>query len=194
MRNPLVKFWLPALACLLFAGASAASDDAAPHNRQIFGWIEWVQLSDPDIRLRAKLDTGATTSSLNAINKEYFKRDGKDWVSFDVIDRENDDAPVRFEREVVRRVRILRAGGGVHSRPVVEIGMCVGDIYRKRQFTLADRTELNYQVLVGRNYMEDHVIVDSAETYTRRPSCKPEAEGAAEPSENTIDTTEEESE
>lgn len=192
-RPPRLRLLLP---LLLFAAWSAQPAHAdTGEGADILGWIEWVQLTDPDLRLRAKLDTGATTSSVHAVNKRYFSRDGDDWVSFDILDRENDDLPVHYERPVVRRVRIIRAGGEVDTRPVVEIGMCVGGTYRERQVTLADRSDLNYPVLVGRNFMRGRVIVDSATTYTRDPDCADtEAAEADGDIESDADTVEEESE
>ncbi|MCC5793394.1 MAG: ATP-dependent zinc protease [Chromatiales bacterium] len=166
------------LLCLAQPGlalAKAPPPESGEH-RQLLGWLEWVQLERTDggqiLELRAKLDTGATTSSINAQNQRRFTRNGERWVAFDVADPHEPGSYIRFERPVVRNVRIRRAGGSVDQRPVVELGMCLGDAYRKRQFTLADRSAMDYQVLVGRNFMERHIIVDPTETWTRPPQCE----------------------
>lgn len=184
---------LPLLLLLAWPATPVLADD--PGTPEILGWIEWVQLKDPDLRLRAKLDTGATTSSVHAVNKRFFQRDGRDWIAFDILDRENEDRAVHYERPIVRQVRIVRAGGEVDARPVVEIGMCVGGIYRERQFTLADRSDLNYPVLVGRNFLRNRIVVDSAATYTRDPDCAAQDAAPANGDvESQTDSVEEESE
>ena len=53
----------------------------------IAGWLEYVVLEPWDIKLRAKLDTGAKTSSLHALNIERFIRDGQSWVRFNTEDK-----------------------------------------------------------------------------------------------------------
>jgi len=160
-----------AIALLLCTHAALAADGDAPRVREIFGWLEWVAVGERGVRLKAKLDTGATTSSMTAENIEYFERDGDKWVRFDVRDEDLEGVEI-FEAPLARHVRIRRHGGKTQRRPVVKLGLCVGDVYRERQFSLIDRSGFNYPVLVGRNYMRDYVLVDSAVIYTREPSCE----------------------
>jgi hypothetical protein len=48
----------------------------------------------------------------------------------------------------------------------------MGSIYREEEMNLVDRTELNYQALVGRNHMAGVIVVDPAETFTQSPRCE----------------------
>ncbi|NZA27513.1 ATP-dependent zinc protease [Luteimonas sp. SJ-92] len=161
-------------ACLLAVAAPAwpAAQQSAvkAQVKDIFGWVEWVEIGQDRIRLKAKLDTGATTSSLTADDIRVFRRGDRRYVRFDVRnERRNIDETI--EARLVRRVRIRKHDGTTERRPVVRLGMCLGDTYREQEFTLVDRSAFLYPVLVGRNYMRDHVLVDSGETFTRRPSC-----------------------
>ncbi|MES0873038.1 ATP-dependent zinc protease family protein [Sinimarinibacterium thermocellulolyticum] len=156
---------------LLVLAPSAAAGDRNERVKEIFGWIEWVAVGDKGIRLKAKLDTGATTSSITAENIEYFTRDGAKWVRFAIRDEHLDGIEI-VEAPLARHVRIRRHGGQSQRRPVVKLGLCVGDIYRERQFSLIDRSGFNYPVLVGRNYLRDHILVDSDIIYTREPACE----------------------
>ncbi len=70
------------------------------------GWVEEVLITPGSLRLNAKLDTGAKSSSLHAENLSSFSRDGAPWVKFDVIDEEG--KPVSFERKVHRIGKIKR--------------------------------------------------------------------------------------
>ena len=48
----------------------------------VVGEKEWVTVLNTEQRTIAKIDTGATTSSINAIDIHDFEKDGKDMVSF----------------------------------------------------------------------------------------------------------------
>lgn len=161
--------------------AASAADSGGERVKDIFGWLERVEVGDNRLLLKAKLDTGATTSSLSATDIDYFERDGRRWLRFKVYSKLQDREEI-FEAPLVRHVQIRRHSGKNQRRPVVSLPMCVGDLLRERQFTLIDRTGFNYPVLVGRNYMRDYILVDSESTYTREPSCASRAvTGEAEP-------------
>lgn len=148
-----------------------APDSEAPEPMRILGYVEDVTLIPEGIVLKAKMDTGATTSSLNALNKETFERDGKEWIAFDIIDPDDEDNRIRLEREITRHVRIIRHSGDHQRRPVVEVGLCMGDVYRKEEVSLIDRTALSYQLLVGRNHMAGAILLDSRDKFLQAPDC-----------------------
>jgi hypothetical protein len=151
--------------------------DQGERSRDILGWVEFVEFAEPRLRLKAKLDTGATTSSLNALNQEPFEKDGKPWMRFDMRHPTDRERLITLEAPLVRTARIRRHNSNVQERPVVNLGMCIGDVWRKRQFTLIDRSDFAYQVLVGRNFMRGYIAVDSDETYLSRPRCKQLGDG-----------------
>jgi len=107
----------------------------------------------------AKLDSGADTSSINARNIERFRKGGRSFVRFDIVD--DTGKTVVIERAVVRRVRVRRAGGNDDSRVVVRFKVCVGGSAAESEFTVADRDDLEYQVLIGRTFMAGRILVDS---------------------------------
>lgn len=169
------------VAALLGLALPAGAKPDEPDARTIHGWVERIEILPEGISLKAKMDTGATTSSLNALNTQTFRRDGKRWIAFDIIDPTDADNTVRMERPITRHVRIVRHGGELQRRPVVSIGLCIGPHYREEEMSLIDRTELNYQALVGRNHMRGIILVDSAETFLQKPRCALDAEETGDP-------------
>lgn len=134
------------------------------------GWIEKAVLLPQDIMIHAKLDTGAESSSMNAPNLEYFEVDGKQWIRFRVTNR--DIESVIIEAPVIRETSIKRHFGGKQTRPVIKLHICVGDVLKTVEVNLVDRTGLNYQLLVGRNFLENTYLVNSGATYTLSPDCE----------------------
>lgn len=175
MRFPILPVAL--LLGLLSTGGAQAGD---PDVRTIHGWVERIEILPEGVSLKARMDTGATISSLNALNKEYFRRDGKRWIVFDIIDPEDPENFVRIERPIIRHIRIVSHDGDFQRRPVVSIGFCIGPHYREEEVSLTDRSQLIYQVLVGRNHMRGIILVDSAETFLHRPNCLPASDDPKE--------------
>lgn len=144
----------------------------------VYGWVE-KGLIMPDTRankgvaVKMKLDTGALTSSMDARSLQHFKRDGKPWVRFSlVLTDANTDKEVRqmLERPVERTVTV-RGAGGMEERPTVTMSICLGDKVYKEWFTLRDRSDMNYPVLLGRRLLAELGPVDSGRTFTVQPSC-----------------------
>jgi hypothetical protein len=140
------------------------------------GWVEKVRLSPGNLVLNAKIDTGAKHSSINAYDVTEFNRGVEKWVRFKVTNRDGDS--MTFERKVVRIARIKRRtvngneNPGRHLRPVVMLGVCLGDVYREVEVSLADRRRFNYPMLIGRSFMSGTIVVDSSRKYTVEPMCK----------------------
>jgi len=133
------------------------------------GWIERVGIMPGGVVVQAKLDTGADTSSLHASHVRWFTRDGKDWVGFDVTG--NDGRTVHFEQPVLRKARIRSVAGGVQTRPVVTLGICLGETYHVTQVNLVDRSKVKEEMLIGRRFLEHRFLVDSARRHLLEPRC-----------------------
>lgn len=132
----------------------------------VAGWLETVILAPWQIQLRAKLDTGAKTSSIHAENIERFVRDDKEWIRFSLPTGKASNAiPNSIETPLVRDVLIKRHNLDSIKRPVVELSFCINSHYYKSEFSLADRHNYNYPLLLGRRFLENNIIVDSAATF-----------------------------
>lgn len=139
------------------------------------GWLESIILLPGGLKLRAKLDTGAKTSSLHAVDIERFTRDGEDWVRFRTIDPHENKSVMPFEMPLVRDVRIKRHKRPAQERPVVEMSFCLDAEIYTTEFSLIDRGKFNYPVLLGRRVLQKGILVDPAASFTlktNRKECK----------------------
>ncbi len=128
--------------------------------KTLLGGIENVFLDPPGMEFSARIDTGAQTSSLNALDIVEFERDGKPFVKFNLIHPLTGDK-LELTRRLRRHVRIKGRGGREsHRRPVVKIRVVLADIDEQINFTLEDRSRFKHQILIGRNLLQDLAIVD----------------------------------
>ena len=154
-------FIVPGILLMLSSGAFA---------KEVIGWVEKVGVSPSNVILKAKIDTGADSSSLDCECITPYERDGEQWVRFSVTDI--NDQTVSFEKKVVRTTRVKRHFGEVQKRMVVRMGICIGDQYGETDVSLVDRSGFNYSMLIGRKYLKNKFIVDPDETFLSHPKCK----------------------
>ncbi len=162
-------YFICAALILLFMAPAALLADDNPDVQQIYSWKEKVKIYPSAIVFKAKLDSGAKTSSVNAIDIEEFERDGEEWVRFTIKNREDEEETL--EREIVRHVRIKEHDGSTQRRAVVELGICMGRLYKEVEVNLVDRSHFTTDMLIGRSFMSDDVLVDPSTTYTHTPQC-----------------------
>ena len=156
---------------------SGASPAAAEDYREldVYGWVERVDIHPQGLSVKAKLDSGARTSSLDARNIRVVRQSGNRYVRFDFIDPDSEEVH-QMKLPRVRGVRIVRHSGNHQRRHVVELDICLGDHRQSIEVSLIDRSNFNYPLLLGRSALEDIALIDSGATFTRRPSCPIEDE------------------
>ncbi|WP_406666697.1 ATP-dependent zinc protease [Gallaecimonas sp. GXIMD1310] len=136
-------------------------------DKLIVGALEKVRLHPSDVVLTARIDTGATSASLDARDIKPFERDGEDWVRFKVPTDDKGNHYMTVERKVLRWVRILQSVSEEgERRPVVEFRFDIGPISQRAEFNLSDRSHLEYPVLIGRNILRDVMVVDVGKEYS----------------------------
>src|SRR5688500_14892882 len=90
--------------------------------RTTIGWREWVRLPElGDSIVKAKVDTGARTSSLHAYDVTEFERDDEPWVRFSFHPVQRDEqTEVETEARLVDRRQVTASNGQSELRYVVE--------------------------------------------------------------------------
>jgi hypothetical protein len=123
------------------------------------GEVEQVKVTPPGIVYTARIDTGATGTSIHATDIVRFERDGERWVRFNIDNPDGD--PITLEREVLHRVRVKQAElDGFERRLVVLLKLTMGSVSQNVEVSLADRSEMEYPLLVGRDLLRDNAVVD----------------------------------
>ena len=147
------------------------ADTLPPNNNlPVAGWVERVSIHPGNLKIKAKLDTGARHSSLNAAHIDAFERGGEKWVRFDVINWKN--RIERIEAKVIRTAKIKQHGRESAKRPVIQMGICLGTVYKEVEVNLQNRSNFNYQLLIGRSFLKNAFLVDVSATFTREPNCQ----------------------
>lgn len=124
----------------------------------IIGQVEPVYINPFKDAFPARIDTGAETSSIHAHDIIPFERNGKRWVRFSLKQRET-GIDNTFELPMVSKVKITRQEGD-EKRYKVNLRIRMGDVEMVREFSLANRSDFEFQVLIGRNVLEGNAIVD----------------------------------
>ena len=137
-------------------------------NLVTFGAMEHVRLNGIDTPLKARIDTGAVTSSLDARDLENFKKNGREWVRFNLY---SEKQPVNIELPISRYVYIKRHGElPSQRRPVVEMQVQVGRIKKNAEFTLRDRSSYEFPVLIAESFLANTALVDVSQEYIAEKS------------------------
>jgi hypothetical protein len=140
-------------------------------NRTV-GWKEYLDLPELGIfRLKAKVDTGARTSTLHvdALNVLAELADGSALVELTLTpDRRRPEQRVQARARVLRRIRVVDSGGHAEVRPVIETEMVLGPVRKRILVTLTDRSNMLFRMILGRKALEGDFRVDVTAKYRFR--------------------------
>jgi hypothetical protein len=133
----------------------------------VVGWREWVALPQLGVdRIKAKIDTGARTSTLHAFDIEVIKQRGKEVVNFKVHPLQRQNRRIIVCQADLVDERIIRSSSGHSSlRPVImtrlQVGPCVWDI----ELTLTNRDKMGFRMLIGRQAIRKHLLVHPGRSF-----------------------------
>ncbi|MCW7494324.1 RimK/LysX family protein [Leptospira sp. 2 VSF17] len=125
--------------------------------KPIIGRVEWVEFPNWKLKLRARVDTGAKSCSIHAVNIEKVTENGEVYVLFDTF---VDEKPVRLKSKFVKEAKVTSTSGVSENRIIISEMMKMGKYKEEVIINLNDRTNLTYPILIGRNYLMGKFLVD----------------------------------
>jgi hypothetical protein len=129
----------------------------------LIGRVEWVEIPELKIKHKARIDTGAKTTSLHAVNIEEVEQRGELFVKFQTLDSAG--KIVEVVRKVDTTQKVSNTAGSVSRRYVIKEKVKMGNIEREVLINLNDRSKMEYKFLVGRNLLLGRFIVDVARSH-----------------------------
>lgn len=136
-------------------------------SKLIVGSEEWCTFPSLNIpAIKARVDSGAKTSSMHAFNIQSFKRNGESWVSFEIHPIQNDrKTTVRCESPVVDRRYVKSSSGTREKRFVISAPLQMGGDVWEVELTLSNRDSMGYRMLLGREAMSGRMLVDPSASF-----------------------------
>lgn len=137
------------------------------HSSTLIGWREWVSLPDVGVDwIKAKIDTGARTSSLHAFDIEEFDQDGVPWVRFRIQPWQNSrEDTVTVEAPVHDRRAVRSSSGHAQERFVIKLLIRIHGRDVPAEVTLSNRDEMGFRMLIGREALRRGYVVDPARSF-----------------------------
>lgn len=128
-------------------------------DKLLLGRDAWCRLPDLNIdKIKAKIDTGAKTSSLHAFNIRLIKND---IVRFDIHPLQRDDSIVTScEAKVIDERHIMSSNGHIENRYIIETTLIIANQSWKIEISLSNRDPLRYRFLLGREALKNRIVVD----------------------------------
>lgn len=135
----------------------------------VIGKEEWCSLPELNLpAIKARVDSGARTSSLHAFNIKLIKRNNEKWVKFDIHPIQRDKkTSIQCKAKLVEHRDVKSSSGHTEKRPVIETELRIGSEHHRIQITLTNRDSMGYRMLLGREAMQGRMLVDPGISFSQ---------------------------
>lgn len=133
----------------------------------IIGAEEWCTFPSLGIpAVKARVDSGAKTSSLHAFNIEKFAKNSNAWVRFEIHPLQKDKKiSIICEAEIIDKRKVKSTSGISEKRFVVQVPLCIGSDTWDVEVTLTNRDSMGYRMLLGREAMMNRFLIDPSSSF-----------------------------
>ena len=133
----------------------------------ILGWREWLALPDLAVPLiKAKVDTGARTSTLHTFYVDPFKKGGEPFARFGIHPlRGRTDIAIHAQAPLIDCRQVTDSGGHRERRFVILTQVAIGGRAWPIELTLTNRETMLFRMLLGRTAMAGRALVDPDQSF-----------------------------
>ena len=135
--------------------------------RLVIGWREWLSLPKLGVaRIRAKVDSGARSSSLHVQEQELFERDGRQFVRFALDHGLRERLRHTVEAEVIDQRVVTDSGGHRNTRVFIRtlLQLPTGQAW-PIEINLTQRRNMLFPMLLGRTALRRRCLVEPARSF-----------------------------
>ncbi|WFB37415.1 RimK/LysX family protein [Kiritimatiellota bacterium B12222] len=131
---------------------------SVPEERVAIGWREWIDLPDWGLHLKAKMDTGAKSSSLDVEQLEFLPNNR---VRFGIHQLRKSDCIKMVEADLHSTTKVRSSNGQSQTRIVVKTRIQLAGIEKEILVNLTNRRKMLHRILLGREALRDHFWIDA---------------------------------
>jgi len=138
--------------------------------KMIFGWEEWCSLPKLNLPIiKAKIDSGAKTSCLHAVNIKAIRKGEKRYIDFDIHPiQKNKKIVVRCRAPRVDKRSVKSSTGHKEKRYVISTPISIGNKCWDIEITLTNRDSMGYRMLIGREAMKGMALIDPERSFLQK--------------------------
>ena len=136
-------------------------------SKVILGSEEWCSFPELGIpTIKARVDSGAKTSALHAVNISPFVKEDENWVKFDINPIQNNlKTIIHCEARLIDKRVVKSSSGFREQRYVISTSLVFGNDNWPIEMTLTNRDSMGFRMLLGREAMSGRVLVDPEQKY-----------------------------
>ncbi|TYP95234.1 hypothetical protein LX73_0531 [Fodinibius salinus] len=134
---------------------------------KVIGRLEHIDFPDWGLsEIEAKIDTGAYTSSLHCHHIKRIEENGEELVTFHLLDPSHEIYEDKlFKLPIHRKKTVKSSNGSTEERYVIQTNIRIFDVTFTARFSLTDRSEMRYPVLLGRKLLNSRFLVDVSQKH-----------------------------
>ncbi|QBF81453.1 hypothetical protein EXU30_01150 [Shewanella maritima] len=141
--------------------------DPQNQSKQTLKGFETMTVAGSNLMFAARMDTGASKSSLHAVDLEIkggahknMKKNIGKTIEFTTMNERDETA--RLSGKIVD-TSTVKNSQGTETRYIVELAIGFPDKLKTVQVNLRDRAHMDFKLLIGRNFLKGDYVVDVSE-------------------------------
>ena len=155
--------------------ANARGQPAGPvkmaNDLPVIGWKEYLSFPDWGVRrVKAKIDTGARTSALDALSYTLYESADEGLVAELVLalDRRHPERQSKVRVPVLGMAVVSNSNGMREQRPLIETTVRLGPVCKRVRLTVTNRAGMRFRMILGRTALAGDFVVDVSRKYLLR--------------------------